>query len=243
MIDHAHVYNFRYTPKNKALQLQTVRAQSEDGAAKDVGFADAFGSWALVAPPLPPETDDDGNVKVAAEALTYQYGDETFCFATRDIRTFRYFQDLVPGEVGIGNAFGSRLKIGRTSVALNAFGGFLSWDSASKQVQLVGIPASEGQKAPYLVMSSTGVGFVSATGQASVHAEGSGVSISAATLTVDAGTVSLGKGAAEPIVTHSQIMQLVIQMNAALAAVAALSPFVPIVPPVPGKAIRVPFGG
>lgn len=239
MIDRARAYNFRYGAKNKALQIQTVRAQSEDGTAKDVGLADAFGSWALVAPPLAPESDGDGNVSAACEVLSYQYGDDTLAFATRDVRAFRYAQDLLGGEVALLNAFGSRLKIGRTSVALNAFGGFLSWDQATKQVQLVGIPASEGKPAPYLAMTSTGVGLVSSTGEASVHCEGSGVSLSGATVTLDAGTVSLGKAAAEPIVTYSMLVQLVAQISASLVALGRP----PVLPPPPGKAIRVPFGG
>jgi hypothetical protein len=244
MIDRGRIYNHRYGAKNKALQVQTVRAQSEDGKAKDVGWADAFGSWALVAVPLAPEADADGNVSAACEVLSYQYGDTTLAFATRDVRTFRYFQDLRPGESALGNAYGSRLKFGKTSVALNAFGGFLNFDQASKSVSLVGIPASEGQAAPYLSLSSTGIGMVSKTGQASIQVEGSGVSISGATLTIDTGTVSLGKGAAEPIVTYSMLQQLIMLLQAWATAVngaTGVPPPIFVIPP--GKAIRVPYGG
>ena len=158
---------------------------------------------------------------------------------TSDLRASKYGQDLLPGEIAFVNGFGSRLALREKSVALNHGGGFLSFDSKAKTVSLVGIPSSVGGSAPYLSISTASIGMVSASGQASVTASGSGVTLSGSTVAIDAGRVDIGKGAAEPIVTYSMMLQLVAQISASLVALGRP----PVVPPVPGRRVFVPVGG
>lgn len=234
MIDFARVKNHRFTEANKALQLQVSAAESDDGESSETGWSDAFGPWCVVAVPGRPESDADGNVKAACEAAVMDGADERTVIGTRDIRVSKFAQDLKPGECAFLNTWGSRLSLREKSVSLNHAGGFLSFDSMTKVVSLVGIPATLGAAAPYLAIDSTSIGMVSSTGQASIACKGADVTINGGTTSVRSARVDLGLGAAEPIVTYSMLMKVVAQIIAA---------GIPITPPVPGRTIRVPLGG
>lgn len=234
MIDFARVRNHRLTEASKALQLQVSAAESDDGEASETGFADAFASWCIVAVPLRPEVDADGNVKAACEAAVMDGADERTVIGTRDIRVSRYAQDLKTGECAFVNGYGSRLSLRAQSVTLNHGGGFLSFNSTQKVVSLVGIPASVGAAAPYLAIDTTSIGMVSSTGQASVAVKGADVTINGGTTSVRSARVDLGLGAVEPVVTYSMLMRVIAQIVAA---------GIPVTPPPPGTRVRVPMGG
>ncbi|MBI2395004.1 MAG: hypothetical protein HYV09_35870 [Deltaproteobacteria bacterium] len=234
MIDFALVSGHRFTDTNKALQYQVTAAESDDGSASETGFADAFGAWCVFAVPLRPELDAFGNVKAACEAAVIDGADERTVIGTRDVRVSKYAQDLKPGETVFLNAYGSRLKLGAKQVGLNAGGGFLSFDIEAKKVGLCGIPASPGAAAPYLAIDTESIGLVSKTGAASVAVKGNSATISGASISLSAGRVDLGKGASEPMVTYSMVMQLLAQLAAR---------GIVVTPPAPGRRVFVPMGG
>lgn len=239
MIGFARVSNHRFTDTSKALQLQVVSAETDDGSSTETGFADAFGAWCVVAVPLRPETDALGNVTASCEALVDDGADERTVVGTRDIRTSKWVQDLQPGDSALINGYGSRLSLREKSVSLNHGGGFLSFDSDSGVVSLVGIPASLGAASPYLAIDATSIGMVSSSGQASLACKGADVTINGGTTSVRSARVDLGMGAAEPIVTYSMLMRLIVQISASLVALGKPA----LVPPPPGRTIRVPIGG
>lgn len=211
------VANHRFSPTRKALELQAMAAASDDGESAETGWADAFGQWCLVAVPMRREVDAQGNVTGACEIAIEDVANEHVVLGTRDVRVAKYAQDLKPGECAFLNAFGSRLFLGEKSVALTAGGAFLSFDIDKKLVSLAGIPSKPGGAAPYLSISTTGIGLVSATGQASVMVDGAAVTISGSAIALDAGRVDLCKGANDPVVTHSQLEALKNQIIAWLA--------------------------
>lgn len=230
----AEVSGHRYTEKTKRLQLQIVAAASDDGESSETGYGDAFGVWCVIAPPAKRELDTSGSVKGVCEAVIGEFSDHPAVLGTSDVRVSKYAQDLLPGDCAFVNAYGSRLALKEHVVALNHGGGFLSFDSTAKTVALVGIPSAPGGGAPYLSISSSIIGLVSATGQASVTVSGNGVTISGSTLAISAGRIDLGKGAAEPIVTYSMLVHVLAQLAAA---------GITILPPKPGNRVLVPLGG
>lgn len=210
---------FRYGGPNKVLQLQVVGAESagEAGAA-DVAFGDAFGAWCLYAPPEPPDTDPAGTVKAACEVFSAEEGDGLTALGTRDTRVARFAQDAKGGEVVLANAKGYRLFLGKKSVSVIGGGAFINLDIDKKTTTLTGFPAKPGSGAPYLTADTEAIGLVSATGAASIAVVEGQVTASGASISLDAGSVHLGKGASDPVVTFSQLMsvvtQLLVQINA-----------------------------
>jgi hypothetical protein len=249
MVDFAQITNHRFTETSKALQLQVLAAHSGDMKVQDTSFGDAFGSWCLIAVPSAPTTDGQGKITSCAEAIYSEYADEHVILGTRDVRVSKFAQDLKPGEVALLNSEGFRLFLGKKKGAFVIGGGYLSFDVDKKNVALVGIPSTPGGAAPYITFSPTILGLVSATGECSMTLSGANLTISGAAIVLDVGRVSLGKGATDPVVSYSTLMQMVAQiMTWATAVTAALGGLGPIVPPLqvivtPGKRVFVPYGG
>jgi hypothetical protein len=197
-----HACGHRFTEGSKALQVQTSGPTS--GSDVDVGFGDAFASWALVAVPHPRDLDPQGNVTGACEMLCTEVGDQSVTIASRDTRTSKWSADLLAGEVALFSFWGSRLALRKETVALTAFGGFLAFDKASKTVSLVGIPGDSG-RAPYLSISPDVVGLTSSSGKSSLALRDGAATISGATVALDAGSVNVGKNADDPVVTKSYL--------------------------------------
>lgn len=239
MIDFAQISNHRFSAKNKVLELQTTAASNDNGTASETGFGEAFGEWCIVAVPGKRELDASGNVKGACEAIVADMPDQRTVIGTRDVRVSKYAQDLKAGETAFLNFWGTRLFLGEKSVTLNAGGGFLSFDITKRTVALVGIPSSEGGAAPYLSIATGSIGLVSESGQASMTVAGSSVVLSGAAIALDAGRVNLGKGAADPVVTYSMLMQILAQVNAVFVSLTKPA----VVPPPPGRRVFAPYGG
>lgn len=207
-IAHALVMAHTFTETNKALLLQV---RTEFGGAANttsMSYSEVYaGSWAFVAVPMPPDLDAEGNVSGACEALVAEEGDDLTILGQRDVRWSKFAQDFKKGESGIINAYGSRIKLGKDSVSLAAGGGFLNFDIKNKTVGLVGIPTTGGS-APSLSISTTAIGMTSATGAASLVVQGNQVTISGAAAALDVGSVALGKGAVDPVVTVSTLQPI-----------------------------------
>jgi len=253
MIDFGQVANQRFTEQTKALQLQVVAAANDNGEISETGWADAFGPWCLVAVPSRAETDVDGNVKAACEALVADVGDQRTVIGTRDVRIAKYAQDLEPGEFALINELGFRLFFGKKTVSLTAGGGYLSFDIAKKKLSISAIPSVPGGAAPYLSADTDSIGLVSATGAASIAVKANGVTVSGASIALDAGRVDLGKNADDPVVTHSQleafksqmIQWLATHVHPGVTAGGGVSGTVAVPPSftlIPGKRVFAPRG-
>lgn len=222
----------RFTPANKALQIQVLSDSTKGSEQAEVNFADAFLGWFVVAPPLTQATDASGNISAATEFLTAEVGDQLVMHGSRDVRVSKYGQDVLPGEFALINELGYRLFVGKKAVSLTAAGGFLNFDVENKKVGIAGIPAAAGSPVPYISITTDTIGLVSASGAASLALSDSGVSISGATLALDMGRVNIGKGATDPVVTYSQMMsvigQLLITFNTHVHSAAGAGP--PVTP-------------
>lgn len=202
----AHAFGSRFTPIAKALQLQLVTDYDSSSPQTGRGaFGDSFvGNWCLVAPPPAPTLDPTGKVTAACEVAGIQLGDQIIALGQRDVRWSKFAQDAKPGEVALFSSFGARLFLGQTATALTSVGGaFLNFDSNAKTVGIAGFPAKPGAGAPYLSIGTDSIGLVSATGAASVAVKGDQVTVSGAGASLDVGSLSLGKGASDPVVTVS----------------------------------------
>lgn len=238
-IEIAHAFTSRFTPIAKALQLQLVT--DYDPATPQMGrgsFGDAYlGSWCLVAPPMPPALDPAGHVTSACEVVGVQVGDQIVALGQRDVRSAKFAQDAKPGEVALFNAFGARLFLGQQFVSITSVGGaFFSFDATAKTVGLAGFPAQPGQGAPYLTISSTAIGLVSATGAASVNVANDQVTVSGASASINTGSVNLGTGASSPVAkgdaSDALFSAIVTQLNKLIAYVNGVAP---------GTATPIPF--
>jgi hypothetical protein len=224
-IARGYAAGFRLGGPNKVLQYQVVGAVTPGSPEEmDVAFGDAFGAWCLYAPPEAPDTDPRGTVTAACEVFAAEEGDAPTVLGSRDIRVARYAQDAKGGEVALVNAKGFRLFLGKENVSLVGGGAFLNLDIAKKTLTLTGFPSSPTSGAPYLSADTAAIGLVSATGAASISVAEGQVTASGSSISLDAGTVHLGKGASDPVVTYSQLMSVVTQILAALNAHMLASP-------------------
>lgn len=246
MINLAHITNHRFGEKNKVLQLQAMADANDNASVSDTGWSNAFSAWCMIAVPLRPASDAAGTITGACEAIVTDIGDQRTIIGTRDFRVSKYAQDLKPGEAAFLNGFGTRLFLGEKTVALNAGGGFLSFDVEGKKVALAGIPSKPGAGSPYLTISSDTIGLVSATGAASIALKSSTVTLNGASVAIDAGRINLGKNASDPIITYSQLMTILttlqVWMNAVATATGVAAPPLPIQLR-PGKRVLAPYGG
>lgn len=177
------------------------------GEADSLAFSECYaGNWATFAIPAAPDLDALGNVSGACEAIVAEESDEHTVLGQRDVRWDKFKQDAKPGESGIVNAFGSRLKLGKDNVTLGAGGGFLDFDVKNKTVTLAGYSTTAGGGAGYLTFSTSGVGLVSATGAASFYVTGNTVTLTAATCAIDATNVTVGNGAADFVVLATKLL-------------------------------------
>ena len=207
----------RFAARTKALEVQVVTAEAGRDAKgqvpKDAAYSRMMGLWCVVAPPAAPATDALGNASVACDLVCVDLGDQPTAIASRDARVSPFGQDVKPGEAAFVNIFGSRLYLGEKTVALNAGGGFLSIDVEKKTVSIAGVPSAPGKGAPYLVISTAGIGLVSETGAASVNVHGSQATLSGSSCSLDFGSVRLGKGAADPVVMNSLLSATLIVLQ------------------------------
>lgn len=199
----AQIVGFDFTPTNKALRLQSRGPGVQGDYRVDATYSPRYGEWCLIAPPLAPTTDGNGNISATTEGLFLELGDDNVPIGTRDVRASKYAQDVQGGEACLINTDGYRLLIGHKVVALTGGGGFLSFDVNKKTVGLAGIPAAPGSGAPYLAIDTASIGLVSATGAASICVKGSGVTASGGSCALDFGGITIGKGAADGVVLQS----------------------------------------
>ena len=207
-IEITHAFGSKFTPTNKALQLQLVTDYdpANTGSGRG-GFGDCFaGPWCVIAPPPVPSLDASGKVKQATEVIGVQVGDQIIALGMRDVRWSKFSADAKPGEVAIFNAFSTRLFLGELSTSLVAAGGaFMNFDAVAKTVGITGYPASPSAKAAYITISTTKIALVSETGAASISVSGNQITESAGSISLNGGTVNLGTGAADPVVTVSKL--------------------------------------
>lgn len=218
-LDFTRASAFRFTEKSKAIQIQSVGSvTSGNPEESDTSFSDAFSEWCIVAPPYKPDVDASGNIGACCECITADIGDDKTVIGTRDVRASKYAQDVKGGEVALVNYFGSRLFLGEKFVSINAGGGYLGFDTKKGTVGLVGIPSSPGGSAPYLSISSTTIGLVSATGASSFTIDGGNITLSGSGASLNTGSVNLGMGASDPVVRLSDLVKLVAALKAQFAA-------------------------
>lgn len=245
MLTFGRAMRTRLTAKAKALQIQTQGAtDGKIGGASESSFADSFvGGWAFYAPPAKPTVDPVGNVSGACELAVADFGDQQIVLGQRDVRWSKLTQDLADGESAQINAFGDRLVLREKIGSLAVGGGFLVFDKDKKSVGLSGIPSSAGAGAPYLSIDTSTIGLVSATGGSSIAAKADQVTLSGAGISLDAGSVSVGKGAVDPVVLQSLLLavHVVIQAWANTHVHAALGapPSVPLILPTTIGSLRV----
>lgn len=202
----------RFTPSTKALQIQGLSSQTKAGGNAAVTFADAFGAWYAVAPPPTQTVDALGTISAAAEYLTSEVGDQPCMHGSRDTRISKYGQDLLQGEFAFINSDGFRIMMGHKQCGMTAGGGFLNFDVENKKVGLAGIPATSGAAVPYMTITTSMIGMVSATGAASFSLSDTQATLTAPAISLEGGRVNLGVGAFDPVVTYSQLLQLVLQL-------------------------------
>jgi len=211
-VEIATIFGQRYTATNKALQLQCTATGT--GASSRTSWGDCFvGTWNMAAPPMPPTVDATGAASSGCEAAVVQMGDQLVALGQRDVRWSKYSQDVKPGEFAVWNAYGSRLYFGQHVAALNGGGAFLSFDLANQLVGLAGYPASAGAGAPYLSISTTSIGMVSATGAASLNVKADQVTASGAACALDVGSVTLGNGASDFVALASLVLTAITRLE------------------------------
>lgn len=208
---HATILSHSFTEQSKSLQVQ-LRDRMVDGSGstadeQSIVFSDyCAGAWCLIAVPDAPTMDTDGSVKEACEALASEDADDLTVFGTRDVRYAKFAQDLGLGECALFNKYGSRLALKGDEVSLVAKGGgFVSLNVSEKLVSVCGFPEEEGKPAPYMTISSDTIGMVSATGKASFALVDNQITLSGQAIALDAGSVSIGKGAMDYVALASRV--------------------------------------
>lgn len=239
----------RFTSTSKALQVQTLAAQTTAGGAAETAFADVFQGWYVVAPPPTQTVDAGGTITAATEFLTCEVGDQPTMHGSRDTRTAQFGQDTQPGEFALINSLGYRLFVGHSTVGITAGGGFLNFDIANKKVGLCGIPTAANQPVPYLSIEADSIGLVSKNGQGSVNVSNSQTVITGPVVALEGGRINLGVGAVDPIMTYTQQQAIISQLLAWGAAVVAACLAAPggaiVIPPLviinmPGRRVFAP---
>jgi hypothetical protein len=254
----------RLAPSSKIREVQ-ARGRVSDGAdgVEEAGWGQVWGGWWCCAPPFEPKTDGSGTVKEACEYLSIDIGDEPAFIGSRDVRFAKILGDLKGGEVGICNAFGSRLVLTKKAFSILAGGAFANWDIDKKKVGFSGFPAGPGDGAAVISLSTSGVGLISASGKASLTVDGDSITISGASCALDAGQLNLGGATAtNPAVGSLALVQLVTELTVMITTLltwgaahthTTIAPGVPTspsivplvllppTPPVPGTRVFIPL--
>lgn len=169
------------------------------------------------------------NGKSSAQTIAIETGDRDICFASRDVRGQGIYGTLDSGETclyaGGPNNTGTGRIILKDDGSVSTLSFLTQKSNASNGNPIIVQLSSSGQitlaneDKGTIVLDQEGIKMAT-TGSVQIGASGE-VAIIGSTLALNAGSVSLGANASEPVMLSTQLLAWIGQVNAVLGVIAA----------------------
>lgn len=213
-------------------------ARNEKNGSISVQIGDAVGGevrcdnaswWQHVGFASRPASAESG--KPSAQVIAIEQGDRDICFASRDTRGQSIYGSLDSGESCVYAAGPNNIGTGRillkddgsisTITTLTQKGNTTSGNPILIQLSSEGKITLTNEDKGAIVMDQDGIQMAT-PGKINLGAGGA-VALIGSTMALNAGSVTLGANASEPIMLSTQLLAWIAQANIAFAAIAAAS--------------------